>query len=344
MIPAVPAGGQSREGVDEGICYLPPSSLSLTTHLLPPPRYLSLPPSHPGRGLYLLVHLHGLQVTTEITIIILTIGYHSILPSIVLPIISSQCLSIYHRLLVLWCRKTNYGTRIDYILCSCGLASRLSRTEVWPHVMGSDHCPVMADLPSLSLTPAPSEPSLSLHILLGRQTTLSSFIGTTTTTPLEVKSHTGVTKRSSGKGVKRKLSKTAASIPAEKSHKTLDSFFNTSSSTIKTTSKFSDTGSGATERPCETGSGTTTTTTPSSSQLSGEWSSLLCGPPRPPLCGRHREPATLRMVRKMGLTRGRQFWVCSRPAGSKTDPDTQCDFFQWLTITSSRGRGKNSIT
>lgn len=232
-------------------------------------------------------------------------------------------------------RKTNYGTRIDYILCSSQLISSLSRAEVWSHVMGSDHCPIMADFSSLSLTPASSEPSLSLHIQLGRQTTLSSFIKPLVgqTSP-EVKVHNSVAKGNSVKcvkGVKRKLSGATSSLPATKHHKTLDNFFINPSSTRTSISS-------------ETGSDVITDHTPTSSQLSSEWSIVFSGPPKPPMCKKHNEPTTLRTVKKTGPTRGQQFWICSRHAGSKNDPNTQCDFFQWLTMTSSHGHGKHKIT
>eukprot|EP00953_Heterococcus_sp_UTEX-ZZ885_P017006 9550-Heterococcus_DN1.PRE.1 len=44
-------------------------------------------------------------------------------------------------------RCNNYGSRIDYILADPELAaSSLILSDVWPHVHGSDHCPVIAQL------------------------------------------------------------------------------------------------------------------------------------------------------------------------------------------------------
>ena len=62
-----------------------------------------------------------------------------------------------------WCnqtgaRATNYGRRIDYILCSpqlCdGALATLAEAEVQQDVMGSDHCPVTATLLFSSTGPA----------------------------------------------------------------------------------------------------------------------------------------------------------------------------------------------
>jgi AP endonuclease-2 len=42
-------------------------------------------------------------------------------------------------------RETNYGTRIDYILSTPGLLKWIKNCDIQPHVIGSDHCPVIAD-------------------------------------------------------------------------------------------------------------------------------------------------------------------------------------------------------
>jgi exodeoxyribonuclease III len=43
-------------------------------------------------------------------------------------------------------REKNIGWRIDYFLISKALKSRLVDARIYPHVMGSDHCPVSIDL------------------------------------------------------------------------------------------------------------------------------------------------------------------------------------------------------
>ena len=39
-------------------------------------------------------------------------------------------------------RKKNIGWRIDYVCISPALRPRLKDAFIWPHVTGSDHCPV----------------------------------------------------------------------------------------------------------------------------------------------------------------------------------------------------------
>jgi exodeoxyribonuclease-3 len=43
-------------------------------------------------------------------------------------------------------RERNVGWRIDYILVSESLKSKVKSAEILPEVLGSDHCPVLADL------------------------------------------------------------------------------------------------------------------------------------------------------------------------------------------------------
>lgn len=50
-------------------------------------------------------------------------------------------------------RETNYGTRIDYILATPGLLPWVKACEIQPNIIGSDHCPVVADFHESIITP-----------------------------------------------------------------------------------------------------------------------------------------------------------------------------------------------
>lgn len=72
-------------------------------------------------------------------------------------------------------RSTNYGTRIDYLLITPGLAPSLSTCSILSQVMGSDHCPVRAEL-KLQLAKAGPAPSLcSRFLFTGRQQKILNF-------------------------------------------------------------------------------------------------------------------------------------------------------------------------
>ena len=43
-------------------------------------------------------------------------------------------------------RESNYGTRVDYILCTPGLLPWIKHGDIQPSIKGSDHCPIYIDL------------------------------------------------------------------------------------------------------------------------------------------------------------------------------------------------------
>ena len=67
-----------------------------------------------------------------------------------------------------------------------------------------------------------------------------------------------------------------------------------------------------------------------SKQPNALWKSIFKGPPPPPNCKGHNEPCVLRTVKKDSLNKGRQFWVCAKPEGLKSNPLSRCDFFAWV--------------
>ncbi|CCE88813.1 Piso0_001598 [Millerozyma farinosa CBS 7064] len=51
-------------------------------------------------------------------------------------------------------RQSNYGSRIDLILASSEeMCNNISRANILPNIMGSDHCPVFTDFDSTSIAP-----------------------------------------------------------------------------------------------------------------------------------------------------------------------------------------------
>ena len=212
-----------------------------------------------------------------------------------------------------WCTKTdsrklNYGQRIDYIFVTSSLVQYLVDSQVLQEEQGSDHCPVTCQL-SLSLISSPVVPSLSsTHYpeFAGKQTKLSTYF---------VKAPTSQVKRSisepsnSKKRVKRD------------SQANLTSLW---SGTTTTTCKDSE------NKPEMQTARALKTERPSSlTGLSTEWLGVFKGPPKAPLCPGHNEPAVLRTVKKAGPNKNKKFYVCGRPDGAKSDPQSRCDFFQW---------------
>lgn len=90
------------------------------------------------------------------------------------------------------------GVRIDYVLASCGLEQEFTFADIRNDIMGSDHCPVYADLRDDSCVisnASDSEPSAILAAnfdeFSNRQKKLSMYFGaksTTTTTTTDTSS------------------------------------------------------------------------------------------------------------------------------------------------------------
>ena len=71
-----------------------------------------------------------------------------------------------------------------------------------------------------------------------------------------------------------------------------------------------------------------------------QWRSLLRGPEPPPLCSGHGEPCILKTCRKAGPNRNRQFYMCAKPEGAKTDINARCGTFRWIGKGSGGGSAK----
>ncbi|XP_046561205.1 DNA-(apurinic or apyrimidinic site) endonuclease 2-like isoform X1 [Haliotis rubra] len=63
---------------------------------------------------------------------------------------------------------------------------------------------------------------------------------------------------------------------------------------------------------------------------SAAWKGLLGGLGKPPLCKGHKEACVIRMVKKDGPNKFRQFYVCARAEGHSGNPEARCEHFEWL--------------
>lgn len=206
-----------------------------------------------------------------------------------------------------WCTKTdsrklNYGQRIDYIFISQSVCSTLINSSVLQHQYGSDHCPVVSEF-TLSLTSSSSLPSLcSSHFseFAGKQSKLSSFF---------TKSHVPSTKRTTSDISRKK--------PVDKQRKLLSLW-----SDNKIQDKQPEEEKTLDKISFINGSS-------SGGKLSTEWKGVFKAPPKAPICTGHKEPAVMRIVKKPGPNKNKKFYVCARPDGAKSDPESRCNFFKW---------------
>ncbi|VDM01726.1 unnamed protein product [Schistocephalus solidus] len=198
-------------------------------------------------------------------------------------------------------RQTNYGTRIDYILCDTGLARRFPPSERFSSVCdllvdvpGSDHCPVWARLPVTTCqlstgTPPPTLCTCFWSQCQKRQSRLWQFLQ-----PAGVVGEEAVV---------RTKSLTPMHVGQDGCSK-----------------------AGVGERS-EDRNEQKATCTQSAAAL--QWNQLFRRPQKTPKCSGHQEPCVRRTVKRASANRGRDFWVCPRPEGAPGNPEARCSTFIW---------------
>ncbi|EGZ23668.1 hypothetical protein PHYSODRAFT_481346 [Phytophthora sojae] len=202
-------------------------------------------------------------------------------------------------------RQTNYGTRIDYILVDPAFLQSVTACSIEADRLGSDHCPVVisctVELETDSSINRGITAALSAKNFVefsGTQQSIKSFKRIN-------QCQQSITSFFSSAGIKRK------SPPADKwvggdDDSSAYQLFSSGVQIVHRSSK---------RKTAEEG------------KL--EWQQVLSGrPPPTPLCY-CGQPTVLRSVVKANENWGRKFYVCTKPAGERGNPDARCEFFKW---------------
>lgn len=263
-------------------------------------------------------------------------------------------------------RATNYGVRIDYIFANANLCQRAFKDcVVMQEVEGSDHCPVKAviDWKPVSSEKCPRLCSKWLPEFAGKQKKLSEFF-VKVAKPMSTNSsadspiaqtvteykHPPV-KRGSSSELKATTKRAKLNIDKKslgRKQCSLDSFWGKCHEEDE--KNVSDKNTPVSERDILKRNFADKVYATCSQSLSNainiaaekevclekkssasSWKKLLKGPPSAPFCKGHNEPCVLRTVKKDTLNKGRQFWVCPRPEGHKTNPQARCEHFEWIS-------------
>lgn len=244
------------------------------------------------------------------------------------------------------CRKTNFGTRIDYILVSASLTERVQQAEVWQHVMGSDHCPVFAELkidPKCALAPrGRSVPSLCSDFFSAKQSNLFSFSKSTakdkdgaTAPQIPEKNLARQPEASrtalSPRGTKRPSQSSSTIAPKKAAKSGVQLTFASFLSKSKKAASVESSAVALTEDNLASSQETSTGNSCKAASRTQKLGSAPAVQAPPPRCKGHSEPCVLRKVKKAGPNKDREFWVCARPMGGKSDPEARCNFFLWAS-------------
>lgn len=192
-------------------------------------------------------------------------------------------------------RQTNFGQRIDYILCDERLTTDvISDSRISADVFGSDHCPVSTTFAGITLVPCAQLPLLCSANLprFRNQSKITSFV-----------------MRTQKSAPKRTISSTLAS----KENQIIKS---------QTAATVTNGASACKVRKVEK----------PASALSNAWKAILRGPPKAPLCNGHKVACVLRTVIKQeSANKGKSFWCCSKPNGLANNPESRCNHFEWAS-------------
>lgn len=198
-------------------------------------------------------------------------------------------------------RAGNFGSRIDYILASADLCIR--KADILPELLGSDHCPVFADIVLETLENTPAAPRMCTMYTprFKKGTILHHFTVSKTgrTTTLErPPSRTSDNIRKTGSQVAK-----ARGGKRYASGRQQASIFNFLPTTLNSPN-INDGHRGESNLESSTNN-------ESAEDKKRQWSAIFT-PPTPPLCTQHGEPCKLMVTKKDGPNRGRAFWMCSR--------------------------------
>lgn len=241
-------------------------------------------------------------------------------------------------------RLTNYGTRIDYILITSNLLSLLESCEILTDYHGSDHCPVTAILKCDSVSQENVQlPSICTRLwpeYTGQQQKLQAFFQKTQNLADSLTKQ----KETNTQAVHH----TIKPVPKVIKQKSIMNFFKApplvQNNTFKTESCKANQ-----EKTLDLDSSPSNSSSPFKNEgsntdneldniistvkknQSAAWKTMLAGPPKPPLCSGHQKECVLRTVKKKGPNCGRNFFMCSYPAGHPSNPEANCNFFKWVT-------------
>uniref|UniRef100_A0A915BI77 DNA-(apurinic or apyrimidinic site) endonuclease n=2 Tax=Parascaris univalens TaxID=6257 RepID=A0A915BI77_PARUN len=226
-------------------------------------------------------------------------------------------------------RKTNYGTRIDYIITDEELQKMGFFVDChhMTSVMGSDHCPVIAEIHSnwriISARELPTLCSKLMPEFRGRQTSIRSFLCMDNSSITSQRKATTETKR---KRLLQSSLKTFFSLQGTSSHngdrRDIPSVeINEMRSDIVNWSETTSVSDSAVEW--------LETVMPKKRAPENSVFEKMMRKRKIPICSGHGEPAAERTVKKPGPNFNRRFYACARPKGFATDKNARCNFFQW---------------
>lgn len=201
-------------------------------------------------------------------------------------------------------RPINYGSRVDYILCTESLKKLITSADILPDVTGSDHCPVYADLDLKGLAEnlPPTNGKIPKFEARYKFDLLHRNV-------LEMFGKNG-TNRGMASGEEKRYKVHKKPVPSPKATGLIQA------------ARLPG------EKVTASDSLIVSQTATARSLPSREYAKLpVKESGAPPLC-KHGLEAIQRTSRTQANP-GKKFWICKLPKGGSGDKDSSCGFFQW---------------
>lgn len=225
-------------------------------------------------------------------------------------------------------RPGNFGSRIDFVLTTKGI--ECPAADILPHLLGSDHCPVFADIIGSDATADASNgisqpPKLCSKWLpsFGRKTTIADLFANYSKKkrPLSNDDDSPPSAEPSPPA-RQSPPRTAANNSNSRTKKpkqgqaTLASFFAPAPPSKDATEATHDAVSmrDSSQESDMSQSSEPKTDDPAAATRrpsQGKWQEIF-KPKEPPLCSGHNEPCILQTTKRKGSNKGRRFWSCAR--------------------------------
>ena len=223
-------------------------------------------------------------------------------------------------------RGSNYGTRIDTIFTSGMSELNLEACDIMPKVMGSDHCPVAA-----SFTCPDSFYEIQMEVLkdckLANGNIPRTFGKLDSFFAVSSKKRLAIDIEGQAEFVNIETPETEE-LEVKAKTKISDFFHVTRKSKVESTVILE------TDDTDITQVNSAPETIIDAPVQRTELVNLFNRAVTVPKC-RHNEPCKLLKVKKAGPNKNRSFYCCARSAGSASDPEARCDFFEWLNKSSN---------
>ena len=247
------------------------------------------------------------------------------------------------------CRSTNYGTRIDYIFVNLELlrSGLLTYCDIKPEILGSDHCPVVADI-NIKIESSPKLPTYctkNFPEFAGKQQKISTLLKDSycdnaaifKKRKLETYSKIEYSlqeKQSLPQSLSNNVIETKTT--SKKNQSNITNYFGKKESTKEKLSKEKEMSKEVKTMGCESVQldiNNLNEKIDKSQKVSQAWKEIMSTGARKtkttPFCKGHNEPCVSRTVKKPGDNQGKKFFACARGVGRVDDPNAQCNFFVW---------------